>query len=63
MGPIINLDVRRGLPVEYSYSIKDSFYLKMCISFLFFFFKKLGEGGGEAGASSCVGPDIILCFK
>ena len=52
---------RRGLLVEYSYSIKDSFYLKMSISFLlfcFFFFKKLG--GGEAGASPSVGPDIIM---
>ena len=36
--------LRRGLPVEYSYSIKDSFYFKMCISFLFFFFKKLWWG-------------------
>ena len=35
--------LRRGLLVEYSYSIKDSFYLKMCISFLFFFFlQKVG---------------------
>ena len=41
--------LRRGLPVEYSYSIKDSFYFKMCISFLFFFFKKLwwGKEGGQ----------------
>ena len=39
----------RGLPVEYSYSIKDSFYFKMCISFLFFFFKKSwwGKDGGQ----------------
>ena len=40
---------RRGLPVEYFYSIKDSFYLKMCLSFHFFFFffsfQKLGGGG------------------
>ena len=53
---------RRGLLVEYSYSIKDSFYLKMCISFhlfFFFFFQKVW-GGGEAGASPSVGPDIIL---
>ena len=29
--------------MEYSYSIKDSFYLKMCVSFLFFFFlQKVG---------------------
>ena len=35
--------LRRGLPIEYSYSIKDSFYLKMCVSFLFFFFlQKVG---------------------
>ena len=33
---------RRGLPVEYSHCIKDSFYLKMCISFLSFFFQKWG---------------------
>ena len=41
--------LRRGLPVEYSYSIKGSFYFKMCISFLFFFFKKLwwGKEGGQ----------------
>ena len=41
--------LRRGLPVEYSYSIKDSFYFKMCISFLFFFFKKSwwGKEGGQ----------------
>ena len=26
--------------MEYSYSIKDSFYLKMCASFLFFFLLK-----------------------
>ena len=33
-GPIVNLDTSDlGLPVEYSYSIKDSFYLKICISF------------------------------
>ena len=38
--------LRRRLPVEYSYSIKDSFYLKMFISF--FFFKKWGGGGGGA---------------
>ena len=38
--------LRRGLSVEYSYSIKDSFYLKMCISFLFFFFQNVGGGGG-----------------
>ena len=38
----------RGLPVEYSFSIKGSFYLKMCISFLYiFFFKKWG--GGSCG--------------
>ena len=50
-GPIINLDTSGlGLPVEYSYSIKDSFYLKICISFLFFFFfQKVGWGGGGAG--------------
>ena len=35
--------LRRRLPVEYSYSIKDSFYLKMFISF--FFFQKVGGGG------------------
>ena len=52
---------RRGLLVEYSYSIKDSFYLKMCISFhLFFFFFFSKSWGGEAGASPSVGPDIIL---
>ena len=34
--------------MEYSYSIKDSFYLKMCISFLFFFFQKVGGGGWAA---------------
>ena len=33
---------RRGLPVEYSYSIKETFYLKMCISF-FFFSSKSGD--------------------
>ena len=41
--------LRRGLQVEYSYAIKDSLYLKMCISFLFFLFfflKKLGRRGG-----------------
>ena len=51
-GPIINLDTSGlGLPVEYSYSIKDSFYLKICISFLFFsflFFIKWGGGRGAA---------------
>ena len=53
--------LRRGLPVEYSYSIKDSFYLKMCISFhLFFFFFFSKSWGGEAGAFPSVGPDIIL---
>ena len=40
---------RRGLPVEYSHCIKDSFYLKMCISFLSFFFQKWGGGGGGGG--------------
>ena len=53
---------RRGLLVEYSYSIKDSFYLKMCISFhlFFLFFFSKSWAGGEAGASPSVGPDIIL---
>ena len=50
---------RRGLPVEYSYSIKDSFYLKMCISFLFFhfffFFKKLeGRRQGPPSARALI---------
>ena len=49
-GPIINLDTSDvGLPVEYSYSIKDSFYLKICISFLFFFFFIKWGGGRVAG--------------
>ena len=42
--------LRRSLPVEYSYSIKDSFYLKMCISFLFFvlfFFFSKSRGRGR----------------
>ena len=50
--------LRRGLPVEYSYSIKDSFYLKMCISFLFFLQKVGGVGGPLLGP--CIFPLFIF---
>ena len=59
---------RRGLPVEYSYSIKDSFYLKMCISFLFFFFffffsKSWGEGEGGGRGLPQRGPWYNTLFQ
>ena len=38
--------LRRGSPVEYSYSIKDSFYLEM-LFLLLFFPKSKGGGGGD----------------
>ena len=51
--------LRRGLPVEYSYSIKNSCYLKMCISqcfFTSFILKKLGRGDGPLSPSPCASP-------
>lgn len=38
---MVNLDVLRGLPAEYSYSSKDIFYVKsLLLNFIIIFFQK-----------------------
>ena len=43
---MVNLDVLRGLPAEYSYSSKDIFYVKsLLLNFIIIFFQKEGGKG------------------